>query len=123
MLRTFAIDTLGCKVNQYESQQIRAQLLGFGLEPVSHQDKPDITIINTCCVTKKASAKSRQHIQKSKKLNHNSIIIIVGCLTSAPQQELTLTADNIYMIKNRLNIAAELNAIISKDTAPKVGHR
>jgi threonylcarbamoyladenosine tRNA methylthiotransferase MtaB len=123
MLRTFAIDTLGCKVNQYESQQIRTLLTSLGLTPVAPEQKPDLTVVNTCCVTKAASAKSRQYIQKAKKLNHGSIVVVVGCLTRAPlteagqQNSKTLTG-RVHLIKNRPAIAAELSTIVLKNTAP-----
>ncbi|GAI22972.1 unnamed protein product, partial [marine sediment metagenome] len=59
-MKTFAINTLGCKVNQYESQQIRELLERLGLDQVeTSKEKPDLVVINTCCVTLSASAKSR----------------------------------------------------------------
>ena len=129
MLQTFAIDTLGCKVNQYESQQIRALLTKLGLKPIKANQKPDLTVINTCCVTKTASAKSRQYINKAGKLNFGSTVVVVGCLTSAPlaaaelgkagHKELRLLGDNVHIIKNRPAIAAELSRIITGDFAPK----
>jgi threonylcarbamoyladenosine tRNA methylthiotransferase MtaB len=125
MLRTFAIDTLGCKVNQYESQQIRTLLTDLGLTAATPEQKPDLTVVNTCCVTKTASAKSRQHIQKAKKLRPRSTIIVVGCLTAAPQQELKSLTDNpvgdcqVHLIKNRPAIAAELSTIVLNNTAPR----
>ncbi len=129
MLQTFAIDTLGCKVNQYESQQIRALLTKLGLKPIKTNQKPDLTVINTCCVTKTASAKSRQYINKAEKLNFGPTVVVVGCLTSAPlvaaelgktgHKELRLLGDNVHIIKNRPAIAAELSRIITGDFAPK----
>ncbi len=137
MLRTFAIDTLGCKVNQYESQQIRTLLTDLGLTAAAPEQKPDLTIVNTCCVTKTASAKSRQYIQKAKKLWPRSTVVVVGCLTRAPhaaaelgeagQQELKSPRENpardgqahVHLIKNRPAIAAELSTIVLNNTAPK----
>ena len=119
MLRTFAIETLGCKVNQYESRQIHTLLTELGLEPVKPDAKPDLTVINTCCVTKTASAKSRQYLRKANRPNRGSTIVVLGCLTAAPQQELRTVADNVHLIKNRPAIAAELSTIVIKNTAPR----
>jgi threonylcarbamoyladenosine tRNA methylthiotransferase MtaB len=129
MLRTFAIDTLGCKVNQYESQQIRTLLTGLGLKPAAPEQKPDLTIVNTCCVTKTASAKSRQYIRKAEKLRPRSTVVVLGCLTRAPlaaaelgeagQQEFKNLASHIHLIKNRPAVAAELSTIVLNNTAPK----
>jgi len=58
-MQTFAIFTLGCKVNQYESQQIRELLVRYDLTEVDVTELPDLVVINTCCVTHAASAKSR----------------------------------------------------------------
>jgi threonylcarbamoyladenosine tRNA methylthiotransferase MtaB len=119
MLHTFAIDTLGCKVNQYESRQIHTLLTDLGLESVAPQQKPDLTIVNTCCVTKTASAKSRQYIRRAVKLNHGSTVVVLGCLTAAPGQELNSVIGRVFLIKNRPNIAAELSKIVLNNTAPK----
>lgn len=125
MLRTFTIQTLGCKVNQYESQQIHTLLTGLGLAAVQPDEKPDLTVVNTCCVTKAAAAKSRQFINKAQKLNHGSVVAAVGCLTALPQksEQPQSFAENVYLIKNRSAIAAELNTIVQsrlyRDTAPQ----
>ncbi|MHC4160398.1 MAG: tRNA (N(6)-L-threonylcarbamoyladenosine(37)-C(2))-methylthiotransferase MtaB, partial [Planctomycetota bacterium] len=50
-MKTFVINTLGCKVNQYESQQIRELLEQLGLNHVKTTEKADLVVINTCCVT------------------------------------------------------------------------
>jgi len=68
-MRTFSIYTLGCKVNQYESQQIAQLLEELGLSAALSGEKPDLAVINTCCVTGTASAKSRQYIQRALKAN------------------------------------------------------
>ncbi len=108
MLKTYAIDTLGCKVNQYESRQMKLLLEQLGLTTTVSAEKPDIVIVNTCCVTHIASAKSRQYIRKALK---NSIVVVVGCLTAAPADELRDLGENIYLIKNRSNLVTELSRI------------
>jgi threonylcarbamoyladenosine tRNA methylthiotransferase MtaB len=121
MLRTFTIQTLGCKVNQYESQQIHTLLTGLGLTAVLPDEKSDLTIVNTCCVTKAAAAKSRQYISKVQKSNHGSVVVTVGCLTASPQksEQPQSFAENVYLIKNRSAVAAELNTIVKNHTAPR----
>jgi threonylcarbamoyladenosine tRNA methylthiotransferase MtaB len=75
-MKTFSIDTLGCKVNQYESQQIRELLERLGLRQVQTSQRPNLVVINTCCVTHAASAKSRQYIHKAQKLSPDSTIAV-----------------------------------------------
>ena len=120
-MRTFSIYTLGCKVNQYESQQTRQLLEELGLrehDPThTHMlkaEKPDLIIINTCCVTRNASSKSRQYIRKAEKLNPTASIVVIGCLPTVPTDELKHIAnDNIYVIKHRQRTAATLIEIVS----------
>ncbi|MBN1788259.1 MAG: tRNA (N(6)-L-threonylcarbamoyladenosine(37)-C(2))-methylthiotransferase MtaB [Sedimentisphaerales bacterium] len=87
-MKTFAIDTLGCKVNQYESQQIIQFLSNHNLLYVKDFQKAQIIIIHTCCVTHIASSKSRQLIRKAQKLSPNAKVIVSGCLVSAANKEL-----------------------------------
>jgi threonylcarbamoyladenosine tRNA methylthiotransferase MtaB len=110
-MKTFSINTLGCKVNQYESQQIRQLLEQLGLACIEMSHRPDLVIINTCCVTHTASAKSRQYIRKAKKLNHNAVIAVCGCLTTVQNDELNGFGENIYLISRRDDIAGALNQI------------
>lgn len=78
-IETFAIHTLGCKVNTYESQVIINDLLSEGLVQVDFDQKADIYIINTCTVTNTADAKSRNIINRAKKTNPKAIIVAAGC--------------------------------------------
>ena len=75
----FSIITLGCKVNEYESQSMIAQLENVGYTVVEGLQVADYYIINTCAVTNMAERKSRQVIAKIKKLNQNAKILICGC--------------------------------------------
>lgn len=83
-----AFFTLGCKVNQYETNAMAEQFEKNGYEIVSYEQKADIYIINTCTVTSISDKKSRQMIRKSKTLNPNAIIAAVGCYAQTARQEL-----------------------------------
>ena len=67
-MQTFCISTLGCKVNQYESEQIASLLRSRGLRQVEHPDGADLRIVNTCSVTIQAASKSRQTVRQSVRL-------------------------------------------------------
>ena len=75
----FSIETLGCKVNQSESDFIAKKLMEKGIEPVSWKEHPDICIINTCTVTSQSDRKARQLIRRIKLKNRSSKIIVTGC--------------------------------------------
>ncbi len=116
-MKTFSINTLGCKVNQYESQQIRELLEQLGLHKVEPAKKPDLAVINTCCVTHTASAKSRQYIRKAQKLSLDAVVVVCGCLPAVQVGELHNTGKNVHLIKNRDNLAAMLCQIAGNKAA------
>jgi len=112
-MKTFSINTLGCKVNQYESQQIRRLLEQFGLSRVETAEKPDLAVVNTCCVTHTASAKSRQRIRKAQKLSPDAVIVVSGCLPTVQIGELNNPGENVHLINHRDSLPATLAQIVS----------
>jgi len=77
----FSINTLGCKVNLCESDDISREMAGLGFEAVSYSDNPDFCIINTCTVTAESDRKARQLIRRIKNKNSRAKIIVTGCFT------------------------------------------
>ena len=112
---TFSINTLGCKVNQYEGQQVRELLEKLDLKQVELTDAPDLTVVNTCCVTHIASAKSRQYIRKIQKHSPEAIIIVAGCLPAGQNNELKDTVNNsqLHIISQKNDLAKTLGNIIN----------
>ena len=113
-IKTFAINTLGCKVNQYETQQIRELLGRFGLIETDNIPSAELLIVNTCCVTQSASAKSRQAVRKFQKQNPNATIIVAGCLPALSGSELANLSGNIRLIGNRSNLAPTIAQITGR---------
>src|SRR3990172_10451584 len=64
MAGKYVLTTLGCKVNQYESQEVREALESFGLRPARFGETADLAVVNTCAVTAQAARKNRQAIRK-----------------------------------------------------------
>ena len=79
----FNIVTLGCKVNQYESQAMREDMLKNGFDLSEDKDRADITIINSCTVTSVSDAKNRKIISKTRRNNPDGIIVLTGCMPQA----------------------------------------
>lgn len=86
--KKFNIYTLGCKVNQYESDSMADELKAKGLMLVGFNEATDICIINTCSVTNMAERKSRQIIHRARKLNPNAVIVVAGCYVQADKDSL-----------------------------------
>ncbi|MEA3226354.1 MAG: tRNA (N(6)-L-threonylcarbamoyladenosine(37)-C(2))-methylthiotransferase MtaB, partial [Planctomycetota bacterium] len=122
-MKTFSINTLGCKVNQYESQQIRELLEKLGLQKAESPEQSDLVVINTCCVTHTASAKSRQHIRRARKHNPNAVVVVSGCLPTVYAGELDIfdrsQPDGIHLIRNRADLSATLTHITGPKAAPR----
>jgi len=122
-MKIFSINTLGCKVNQYESQQIRELLENFGLHRAEPPEKPDLAIVNSCCVTHTASAKSRQCIRKIRKQSPHAVIIVSGCLPTVQIGELSPMAEDVHLIRNRSELADTLSNIIHNKAATLTSQR
>jgi len=118
-MKTFSINTLGCKVNQYESQQIREFLEHVGLGQVEMTNGPDLAIINTCCVTHTASSKSRQNIRRARKLNPASAVAVCGCLPKVQIGELNHLGKNVHIIRHNDDLATTLFQIATDNAAPQ----
>ena len=80
--------TLGCKVNQYETNGMIQQFQERGYEITEFEDVADIYIINTCTVTNMSDRKSRQFLRQAKKNNSDSIVVAVGCYVQVSKNEL-----------------------------------
>jgi len=82
-LRTF---TLGCKVNQYETQFVREGLMRVGYQDAIEAESADLCVVNTCTVTSEGDAKSRQVIRRLSRENPKARIVVMGCYaTRAPK--------------------------------------
>ena len=95
-----AFYTLGCKVNQYETESIKNQLIKKGYEEVSFEDKADIYIVNSCTVTSVADRKTRNMLRRAKKINPNGAVIVTGCYAQTNSKELLEMEDIDYVIGN-----------------------
>lgn len=87
-MKTVAFCTLGCKVNQYETNAMMQKMIEAGYEVVDFETKADIYIINTCTVTNMADKKSRQMLRRVKEINPEAILVAVGCYAQVAKEKL-----------------------------------
>lgn len=122
-----AFITLGCKVNQYETNGM-AQKLSKNYEIVSQNEKADIYVINTCTVTNMSDRKSRQLLRRCKELNKDAVIIAVGCYAEVSREEIENIpeVDLVLGNKQKSNIDLYIESIlenkkieIKEDDAPE----
>ncbi|MBN1623517.1 MAG: tRNA (N(6)-L-threonylcarbamoyladenosine(37)-C(2))-methylthiotransferase MtaB [Clostridia bacterium] len=79
-MTTVAFTTLGCKVNQYDTDVMKTSFLQRGYSIVGSDEKADVYIVNTCAVTGMAARKSRQMTARARKQNPTAIVVVTGCL-------------------------------------------
>ena len=88
MSKKVAFVSLGCKVNQYETNAMSQEFIEAGYEVVDFNDIADIYIVNTCTVTNIADRKSRQMLRRVKDNNKDAILVATGCYAQVGKQEL-----------------------------------
>ncbi|MGL4483446.1 MAG: tRNA (N(6)-L-threonylcarbamoyladenosine(37)-C(2))-methylthiotransferase MtaB, partial [Anaerovoracaceae bacterium] len=92
--------TLGCKVNQYETQKLKEKFEERGYD-IASSSNADIHIINTCTVTHIADKKSRQYIRRAKKNNPEAIIVVTGCYVEVSKEELEKITEIDLLVSNK----------------------
>jgi threonylcarbamoyladenosine tRNA methylthiotransferase MtaB len=105
-MKKAAFYTLGCKVNQYETEAMSELFADAGYGIVDFDEKADVYIINTCSVTNMGDRKSRQIIRRARKNNSDAIIAVTGCYAqTSPDEVLSINGVNIVIgTKDRKNI-------------------
>jgi threonylcarbamoyladenosine tRNA methylthiotransferase MtaB len=96
----FSITTLGCKVNQAESEAIAQDLLDAEWSATADCEKAEVCVVNTCTVTRKASMQSRQAIRKAIRDNPNARIVVTGCYAQTAPQEINGIEGVDYVVGN-----------------------
>ncbi len=98
-----SVYTLGCKVNQYDTQEMISELVKNGYTVADHKSKCDVYIINSCTVTAESSRKSRQAVRRLRAENKDAIIVLTGCFSQAFRDEASLLEDADIIIGNNTN--------------------
>lgn len=99
--KTVAFYTLGCKVNQYETNAMKQKFIEKDYEIVDFEDVSDIYVVNTCTVTNMSDRKSRQIIRRAKETNKDSILVVTGCYAQVAKDELEKIEDIDIVIGNQ----------------------
>lgn len=121
-MKTFSIQTLGCKVNAYESEYYRQCLIEAGYNETETFEDCDLVVINTCTVTNQASFKSRQRIHQAKKHNPTAKLVVVGCYVQSDHAELSEKyAIDLLIGSSQKDQFASL--IAQLDTKPEADYR
>lgn len=116
-MKTVAFYTLGCKVNQYETEAIAERFSDSGYEIVQFGEKADVYIINTCSVTAMSDRKSRKIIRHAKKTNPDAVVAVMGCYSqTAPDEVLDIEGVNLVLGTKDKGSVLNLINIVDKDS-------
>lgn len=96
-MKTIAVHTLGCKVNQYDTEAMLEAFERAGYTPVSMRDEADVYLINTCTVTGTGDQKSEKLIRRTARLHPASAIVVAGCLAQRKADEL-IEMENVRLV-------------------------
>ena len=93
--------TLGCKVNQVETEALREEFIHHGYQIADSWDAADIYVINTCAVTSTAEKKSRAIIRRARRTNPHSLVVVTGCYAQLAKSELAQLPDVDLLVSNQ----------------------
>jgi len=99
-MTTFSVATLGCKVNQFESEALTDSLLRKGYQLVPLEEGADLSVINTCTVTHRADFQSRQIVRRVHRANPGAFIIATGCYAQVDPQAFLKMEEVQYLVGN-----------------------
>lgn len=100
MTKKIAFKTLGCRLNQYETDALASRFHTGSYEIVDYSEAADIYIINTCTVTNQSDQKSRQTINQSTKTNKDAVVVVTGCMANNYKDSLLETSKISYVVDN-----------------------
>mgnify|MGYP001061900070 FL=1 len=117
----YIIYTLGCKVNQYETQAIEALLVSRGHKPCVEGEIADAVIVNTCAVTAEAGRKSRQASHRLREETPGAVAAVLGCYSQlSPDAVQKLGADIVYGTADRLKLIDAVEKAVATGEGEKV---
>lgn len=107
--RTCRLMTLGCKVNQYETQYVKEMLEANGYREVAEGERADLCIVNTCTVTHEADAKGRQLIRRLAQENSRAAIVVMGCFATRDPDAVARLPGVTKVITDKARMAEDLH--------------
>jgi threonylcarbamoyladenosine tRNA methylthiotransferase MtaB len=100
MKKKVAFKTLGCRLNQFETDSIVSQFHKGNYEIVDFTEHADVYVVNTCTVTNQGESRSRQAVRFANKQNKNALVVVTGCMVNEHQDHPENLKNATYFIKN-----------------------
>src|SRR6516225_9067687 len=109
--RTCRLVTLGCKVNQYETQYVTEALEANGYRTARPGEAADLCLVNTCTVTAEGDAKSRQAVRRLHQANPGAAIVVMGCYATRDPDAVRRLPGVTRVITDKARLAEELRPL------------
>ena len=120
-MTTITIATLGCKVNQFESEALLSSLERGGYRLIPVGQPADITIVNTCTVTHRADFQSRQIVRRALRANPNALVIVTGCCAQVYPEAFAKIEGVRYVLGNQEKIRLpEILPLLERGGGPRI---
>src|SRR3954454_3128768 len=110
-MRTCRLLTLGCKVNQYETQYVKEALENHGYREAAGDETADLCIVNTCTVTREGDAKSRQTVRRLHQRNPGAAIVVMGCYATRDPAAVARLPGVTQVITDKARLGEELRPL------------
>lgn len=121
MGKKIAFKTLGCRLNQYETDALASTFKEKDYQIVDYSDAADAYVINTCTVTKQSDTKSRNIIRQAAKNNPDAVVVVTGCMVNNHRNELEKSLENVtYFVDNEEK--SQINNLIDSHFKGEVFH-
>ena len=98
--KSVAFKTLGCRLNQYETDALVTDFSNAGYQLVDYNASPDVVIINTCTVTNQSDTKSRSVISQSARKAKNAVVVVTGCMANNFKEKLESQENITFVVEN-----------------------
>jgi len=98
--KTVAFKTLGCRLNQYETDALVTDFSQAGYELVDYNASPDVVIVNTCTVTNQSDQKSRSVISQTARKAKNAVVVVTGCMANNFKEKLESQENITFVVEN-----------------------
>jgi len=99
-MKKVSFKTLGCRLNQYETDALVTRFHQAGYQVVDYSDPADITVINTCTVTNQSDQKSRNTINQAARKNPAGMVVVTGCMANNHKEQLEANEKITYVVDN-----------------------
>ncbi len=100
MSRKIAFKTLGCRLNQFETDSLASEFHNAGYRLVDFEDKADVYVVNTCTVTNQSDKKSRNLINHASRRPGDALVVVTGCMVNSQKEALENRDTSTYFVEN-----------------------